>query len=192
MQHEQHGGRGEVAGRAEQPPRALECARPKVQRCSERLEHAISAGVGDPVADGATLESTQGEKIVDIAANMLADQIGDRGREHDLKPTVHDVPSHHALGVGIEDRARRDDARRAAALHASDLRAGDDGRGSAVANSDAAITLAIERSALELPVLFGLFPLEKGTEVQPLSARICEQIARRIIILRAALAQQPR
>jgi hypothetical protein len=42
---------------------ALERAGRKVERRIKRLEHAIAAGVGDPVADRAKLESVRGEGV---------------------------------------------------------------------------------------------------------------------------------
>jgi len=48
----------------------------------------------------------------------------------------------------------------------------------------------LEQRGFEPPVLFGLFRLRKEAEAQPLSARICQQIARRIILW-SALAQWP-
>ncbi len=63
--------------------------------------------------DRLALETERAEEFVHVAAKVLARDLGNARRENNLEAALHDVPAHDVLGVGIEHRAARDDARSA-------------------------------------------------------------------------------
>ena len=144
-EHEQHRRRGEIPDLVQRAPRARRARRPGSASASSNA----SSTLGPPVwaiqwRMSRRVSPCVAEEGVDVAAEVLPDDLGHLGREHDLEAGVDDVPAHDPLGVGVEDRARRDDARprrRRVAAPASTTAAAPSPK------SPEAMTLATERSS---------------------------------------------
>ena len=82
-------------------PRARPAGRPST--ASHRLEHLGAAGVADPAGDVLDRRGRgRPRKPADVVAEVLRDQAGHLGAEHDLQAAAADVPAHRPLGAGVE------------------------------------------------------------------------------------------
>jgi hypothetical protein len=66
--------------------------------------------VEDVAADAVHSEAVVGEKGLDVAAEVLVDDLGDVGGEDDLEAGVADVPAHDVFGVAVKGGEGGDDA----------------------------------------------------------------------------------
>ncbi len=65
----------------------------------------------DVAGDVGLGEVVVGEEALDVAEEVLGDDLGDVGGEDDLEAGVADVPAHDVLGVAVEGGAGGQDLR---------------------------------------------------------------------------------
>lgn len=85
--------------------------RPVTQCLCKGLQHTIAAGMRDPMFYRRAFQSLLREHRIYVAAEIRADEIGDRGRELDLEAGIDHFPAHHRFRLGIKNRSRRYDPR---------------------------------------------------------------------------------
>src|ERR1700688_669061 len=109
FEYHQYGRRRQIPSSPQRYPGTVDFTILQAEPLGGCLENLWPAGMQRPAADVGSSQSALGKKIVEIARQVLSNQVRNFAGENNAKTFFRYIPAHHFFGVGIKHGAGRED-----------------------------------------------------------------------------------